>query len=320
MRILFITATRVGDAVLSTAVLDEMLRRAPEARFTIACGPAASGLFTRFPALERLIVVEKRKYDLHWALLWSKVSRINWRCVVDLRGSAISLFVPTRHRVIVRGGRRPGHRLHHLAAAIGFDPPPMPVAWTNEEDRALAARLIPPGGTVIGLGPTANWDGKIWPAANFAALFRRVSETALPGARPVVFGGPGAKERAIAAPLLAALPGAIDLCGKLSLPQAAACLARCDLFAGNDSGLMHLAAAAGAPTLGLFGPTSADEYAPKGRRTAVALAGTASSPAPIETLTVAAALRAAWTLVDVTTAERASPPGLPSDDRASLPC
>ncbi len=49
----------------------------------------------------------------------------------------------------------------------------------------------------------------------------------------------------MAAPVLAAIPGAIDLAGCLSLPEAAACLARCRLFVGNDSGLMHLAAAAG---------------------------------------------------------------------------
>jgi len=72
--------------------------------------------------------------------------------------------------------------------------------------------------------------------------------------------------------VLAALPDAIDLCGALSLPEAAACLARAALFVGNDSGLMHLAAAAGAPTLGLFGPTPAEEYGPAGRSTAVAMA------------------------------------------------
>jgi heptosyltransferase-3 len=82
----------------------------------------------------------------------------------------------------------------------------------------------------------------------------------------VVFGGPGAVERTLAAPLLAALPEAVDLVGRLSLPEVAACLARAALFVGNDSGLMHLAAAAGAPTLGLFGPTDATEYGPAGAR------------------------------------------------------
>ena len=48
------------------------------------------------------------------------------------------------------------------------------------------------------------------------------------------------------------------------MPEIAACLARASLFVGNDSGLMHLAAAAGAPTIGLFGPTNALEYGPAG--------------------------------------------------------
>ena len=73
------------------------------------------------------------------------------------------------------------------------------------------------------------------------------------------------EEAAMAAPLLATLPGAINLCGQLSLPEVAACFQRAALYVGNDSGLMHLAAAAGAPTLGLFGPTPAAEYGPSGR-------------------------------------------------------
>jgi ADP-heptose:LPS heptosyltransferase len=44
---------------------------------------------------------------------------------------------------------------------------------------------------------------------------------------------------------------------------------RSALYVGNDSGLMHLAAASGAPTLGLFGPTQDKLYAPWGDRTAV---------------------------------------------------
>ena len=98
----------------------------------------------------------------------------------------------------------------------------------------------------------------------------------------------------LAAPLLAALPSAIDLVGRLTLPEVAACLGRCALFVGNDSGLMHLAAAAGAPTLGLFGPTSAAEYAPAGPRAAVAL----SNSERMEDLSVEGALRAASRLLE----------------------
>ena len=89
----------------------------------------------------------------------------------------------------------------------------------------------------------------------------------------------------MAAPVLAALPGAIDLVGRLTLPQVAALLSRAALFIGNDSGLMHLAAAAGAPTLGLFGPTPADEYGPCGPRARVVLADQHDYPPGADDLT-----------------------------------
>lgn len=279
MRILFVTATRIGDAVISTGLLDHLLRTHPEARFTIACGPAAEGVFARMPRRDATIVMDKRPYGAHWLDLWRRVAFTLWDLVVDLRGSALSFLVPARRRAVMRGGRRPGHRLGHLAGVLGLDPPPLPVAWTAAEDRARAAALLPDGARWIALGPTANWDGKLWPPERFVELYRAL---AAPGTRPAIFAGPGEKERALAAPVLAALPDAVDLAGALSLPEAAACLARCALFVGNDSGLMHLAAAAGTPTLGLFGPTPAGEYAPSGRRAAAVVAhGPAMTDLPV---------------------------------------
>ncbi len=267
MRILFITATRLGDAVLSTGLLDHLLGAYPDARFTIACGPVAEGVFKRMPRRERTVVVAKRRFDMHWLSLWLALVGTRWDLAVDLRGSGLSFFLASRRRAIMRGGRRPGHRLGHLAGALGIAKPPLPVAWMGEADHAKAASLLPAGAPLIGLGPTANWAAKIWQPDRFAALFHALAAE-FPGARAVVFGGPGERERGMARPLLSALPGAIDLVGRLSLPEAAACLSRCRIFIGNDSGLMHLAASAGAPTLGLFGPTPASEYAPRGRRAA----------------------------------------------------
>lgn len=297
MRVLFITATRIGDAVLSTGLLDHLLRAHPQARFTVACGPAAEGVFARMPRRDATLVVEKRRFDAHWFGLWRRTVGTLWDLVVDLRGSALSYALPAKRRVVLRGGRRPGHRLGHLAGALGLAPPPLPVAWTGPADEMLADRLLPPDTPLIGLGPTANWSGKVWPAERFAALFRSLRDGTLPGARAVVFAGLGEAERAMAAPVLAALPDAVDLAGRLTLPEAAACLRRCALFVGNDSGLMHLAAAAGAPTLGVFGPTPASEYAPAGPRAAAVLAPGRPGAAPIEKLSVKTARRAAQKLL-----------------------
>ncbi len=268
-RILFVTSNRIGDAVLSTGLLDHLLRTHPQARFTVACGTVAEGVFVRMPRLERLILLEKRRDRRHWLPLWGATAFTRWDLVVDIRASALSYLVPARRRARMRRGK--GAKIAQLAAVLGLDPPPLPVVWTSPEDEARAAALLPHRPLLV-LAPTANWSGKIWPAERFIELGEQLLAGPLAGAAVAVMAGPGETERGLAAPVLAAFPGAIDLVGHLSLPQAAACLRRASLFVGNDSGLMHLAAAAGAPTLGLFGPTPAVEYAPAGIRAAASVA------------------------------------------------
>ena len=82
--------------------------------------------------------------------------------------------------------------------------------------------------------------------------------------RLLLLGGPG-DERMVEELRMASARGRyIDLTGKVDLLTSYAALKRADLFIGNDSGLMHIAAAAGVPTLGLFGPSDERRYAPWG--------------------------------------------------------
>jgi heptosyltransferase III len=290
-RILFVSSNRIGDAVLSTGLLDHLLRTCPDASFTVACGTVAEGVFQRMPRLERLILMEKRRDRRHWLPLWAATAFTFWDLVVDIRASALSFLVPARRRARMRRGTGP--KIAQLAAILGLEKPPLPVVWTAPADEARAANLLPPGRLLV-LAPTANWTGKIWPAERFIELGRTLLAGPLSGAAVAVMAGPGETERNLAAPVLAAFPGAIDLAGNLALPEAAACLKRTSLFIGNDSGLMHLAAAAGAPTLGLFGPTPAGEYAPAGNRAAAA----AAPDGTMQGLSVAQALAAATALLE----------------------
>jgi heptosyltransferase-3 len=286
MRILFVTANRLGDAVLSTGLLDHLIRTYPAARFTVACGPVAEGVFQRMPNLERIVVIAKQPFGRHWLKLWRMAVTRRWDLVVDIRGSALSWLIPARRRAVMQPGNGP--KTVQLARLLRLDPVPLPVVWFSTEDASRAGSLLPAGRPVIVLAPTANWMPKVWPAERFVALYRRLAETHIPGAVPAVIAGPGEAEAAMATKVFAELPDAIDLIGRLSLPEIAAFLSRSRLFVGNDSGLMHLAAAAGAPTLGLFGPTNAREYAPAGR-TAVALTG---QNAAMESISVEASVEA----------------------------
>jgi ADP-heptose:LPS heptosyltransferase len=162
-------------------------------------------------------------------------------------------------------------RVERLARVLDLDQVPPPRLWARAADLSAARELIPEGGPVLAVGPTANWRAKTWRAEYFSELIRRLTaaDGILPGARVAVFGRDD--ERPMALGLLDALPGArrIDLVGRLDLLTAHACLERCAFYVGNDSGLMHLAAASGIPTLGLFGPTQERLYAPWGPHTGV---------------------------------------------------
>ena len=143
--------------------------------------------------------------------------------------------------------------------------------------QAVASRLssflpstgpgVPPNPfPVLAVGPTANWRAKTWRGEYFAELIERLCATdgIVPGARVAVFGRDD--ERPMALALIDAVPAQrrIDLVGRLKLLEAYACLKRCAFYVGNDSGLMHLTAATGIPTLGLFGPSLEVHYAPWG--------------------------------------------------------
>jgi ADP-heptose:LPS heptosyltransferase len=270
MHILFVTATRIGDAVLSTGLLSHVVERYPGARLTIAAGPVAAPLFEAVPGLDEVLVLTKRRWGLHWLPLYVRAAARRWDLVVDLRGSALAWMVRAGERRVMAKGDPREHRVRQLGRLFGLDPPPSPVLWTAPSHERAADALLPPGPPVLAIGPAANWRGKQWRAERFAELAQRLTGAGgpLPGARIAVLAA--VHERAQAAPLLSAVPPArvIDLVGRTDLLTAAAVLRRAALFIGNDTGLMHIAAAAGTPTLGLFGPSPVEQYAPWGASTA----------------------------------------------------
>ncbi|AVM75552.1 glycosyltransferase family 9 protein [Magnetospirillum gryphiswaldense] len=262
MRILFVTASRIGDAVLSTGLLAHLAATYPQARFTVACGAPAASLFAAAPFVEKVIPMVKRKHAGHWRDLWKQSVGTWWSLVVDLRGSALAYVVPTARRAVLKSSWEPKHRLYHLSSALRLDQAFAPVLWNTPEQMARAECLLPAGSPILALGPTANWGAKQWPAERFAQV--ALALTADNDGRIAVFGAEN--ERASVQALLAALPAprTIDLIGKVDLATVHACLKRASLYVGNDSGLMHMAAAAGIPTLGLFGPSSEIFYGPFG--------------------------------------------------------
>jgi len=311
MKILFITANRVGDAVLTTGLLASLARDYPDARFTIACGPYGADLFRAVPRLDRLIVMKKKKWNGHWVDLWAQCIGTKWDMIVDMRNSAVSRLLRATKRASHRRGSGK-HKVVDNAAVLGLTPPPDPFIWITHAATQAAEKLIASDAPVMALGPAANWPLKQWPIHYFTELVKILTAPggAMPDATVMILAD--THERAQIAPLLQSIPDArrVEIIGR-DLQTAAACLKKARLYIGNDSGLMHLAAALDVPTLGLFGPGFPHIYGPWGKNCAfvatpesrdelLALPPDPINPSLLKTLSVERVVEAAQALVEKT--------------------
>lgn len=268
--ILFITSTRIGDAVLSSGLLARLHEEARHARFTIAAGPLAAPLFRDMPGLDRIIPMVKQPNGMHWFNLWRQVRTRRWGLVVDLRGSGVAKFVRAKKRAVRKAPAAdapPEHKVIEAARLLMLeDDPPSPKLYVGSQTQALADQFVPDGAPILAMAPAANWVGKQWPAERFAVVAAELlgGSGPLAGGRLMLLGGEGDRWAAEAVRRVTPRGRTLDLVGKTDLLTAYACLAKARLFIGNDSGLMHLSAATGAPTLGLFGPSDERLYAPWG--------------------------------------------------------
>lgn len=272
MNILFITSNRIGDAILSTGILEKTLESYPHAQVTVAAGPLALPLFTHIPGLINLWSFPKEPYGLHWGRLWKKSLSYKWDLIIDIRGSLITSFLRRRNAVVWRSQNPTLHKVTSLGNLMGFTPPPGPLIRISSQEALLAKNSLPSSYPIIAFGLGANWAGKVWPVERFAALAEKIvsSQGLFPQGRFLLLGSPSEKN-------LGTLfkthlspdfhDRIINKMGDLNLLETSGFLRKASVFIGNDSGLMHLAAASSTPTLGLFGPSNPIHYHPWGDHT-----------------------------------------------------
>ena len=142
----------------------------------------------------------------------------------------------------------------------------IPTAYNIKAQTLLSKLNIPANETFIGIhaGSDANSLWKRWPVSNFAKVCNTLTEEN--NSHILIFGGP--KEKKLNQ-LLKSQIGKNASIISADLITTAATIKKCTLFISNDSGLMHLASAAGTPTLGLFGPTDEKHTGPRGPKSFV---------------------------------------------------
>ena len=182
------------------------------------------------------------------------------------------------------------HLIDHLLGELsryGFSATErIPKLFLNEPDRAWAREYWMGKGvaaeerdTVIIIHPGSGSKKKVWPLDRFLKLTEVLQQKF--SSRILVVLGPaeGAETRKL---LENERPGSFILAKGLSLIQLASVMEGCRLFVGNDSGISHLAAALGIPTLAMFGPTDPKVWSPRGRNVGVIRKEIHCSPCPQE--------------------------------------
>lgn len=157
------------------------------------------------------------------------------------------------------------HVVHYLATTVGVtvDAPP---CYANYFTKPFATpeSVFP---RMIAVHPGSGGKQKCWPAACFADLINRLIEQRHP---VLLLAGPADQEQVHT--ILQRLPASsafLRVCIDAPLTTVAAELCHCQGFIGNDSGITHLAAMLGVPTLALFGPTDPRVWRPYGRSVSI---------------------------------------------------
>jgi heptosyltransferase-2 len=282
--ILIVPYMWIGDFVRCHSVAKLLKARFPDRPVDVLSTTVCAPLADYMPGLRKAIVVDLPRSRIalgHQLTLAQRLKDENYGAALIMPRTwkaALAPFlagIPERTGFIgearfvllndLRYGERKLPRMVDRCAALALPPDAeLPREWPRPELEVTHAEvdawrgefgLTRDSRPAVALAPGAVGPSKRWPATAYAALVRRlISE----GFAVWVLGGP--REKALAAEIVADTP-ARDLTGK-DLRNAILALAAAAGAVSNDSGLLHVAAALGTPTIGIFGPTSPWHWAP----------------------------------------------------------
>jgi ADP-heptose:LPS heptosyltransferase len=283
-RILIVKLSALGNVILSLGPFAAIRQHHPAAEITLLTTAPYAGWLAEAPWFDRVLIDERpawwnlpavwrlrrmlrggrfdRVYDLQtsnrssWYFrLFPHHARPEW-C-----GIAPGCSHP--HRDLDRDCMHDIDRQFAQLAYAGVSERPLPdLSW----NRADIGRFgLPTRIALLVPGSSAHRPGKRWPAPSYAALAEALMAT---GLTPVVLGTPG--ESGLAAVIRARVPATIDLTGRTTLPDLAPLARAAKVAVGNDTGPMHLIAAAGCRSIVLFSHDSDPQRcAPRGRSVTV---------------------------------------------------
>lgn len=266
--ILFVAPQDPAEAVAVSGLIPRLLHEIPEARFTVLAGAASAPLFAHVPSLVEVITIETYEGLVARLGLWNRLRERKWGLVVDMGGAWIAEWLHRRRRAERPRGPWKENRTLAAARLLGFDTdPPPPFLYTTPELEAAAEEALAGEGPILAVGPGARWIGRTWPGERYGQVATQLllaPRARLSGGRIVAFGEPSDREAMMSAVFPVPRKRIIQRPYGQGLLADYAWLKRCRLYLGGDNVWTHLAAAAGVPTVALYGPSDEKVVAPFG--------------------------------------------------------
>ncbi|MDT8323860.1 MAG: glycosyltransferase family 9 protein [Bacteroidota bacterium] len=273
--ILVIKPRAIGDVLLSTVVTPNLRAAFPSARIHFLTEAPAADILLGNPHIDEAIIFHPGK-DSFVRLLW-RLAREHYDLVFDLFCNPRTAQYTAATRAALRvgypfRGRAWAYNVHAETRAdkvhntqFNLDPlrqlgipvvSEQPVLQLDDQTRArmeeVAGTFRKRKGPLIALNPSGTWETKRWPLASYAALADRL--IADRDANVLLLWGPGEKQDVET--IARHMAHDADIAPQTSIRELGALIASCDFMISNDAGPMHIAAAVGIPTLGIFGPTN----------------------------------------------------------------
>jgi len=277
----------IGDAVMSMPFIEGLAKALPEAEIILITRSHLAVLYKHNPYIKSVIPIEDKSYSKGWPKAVSDIKKTHAPTAICLPHSFSSALMLYISRVENRYGRAcsgrsaffthpvygtieqyEGHQtdfyLEMLEAITAYKHTDRnPVIYLSDNETNIAKNITDNlKKPILGIFCSAAYGpAKVWPKESFAELGRQY--TLKTNGSVVLFGGPA--DKGINDEIASSIGGdTINIAGKTGLLESVAVMEKCNAVVANDSGPMHLAAASGTRTIGIFGSTNPARTAPRG--------------------------------------------------------
>ena len=268
-QILLISLSCVGDAVMTTPVLQALHQAYPIARIDIVADERSDIIFQDCPYRGEILYKHKHRFLRGAPALIKQLWGKRYDIIVDLRTDGLAYLLRGEKRFTKVKAQSYGlHAIESLMGIIrtihGNQPLPATHIWLKEDSVNFARDIIRElsGKNVLAISPGCGGkrQRKFWPTNSYAQLANALADV-FDGV--LLLGGPDDKKLSQDICKDLKLPY-VDMCSKTSLLQAAALLQQAKMFVGSDSGLGHVAGAVDTATLTFFSTDAPERCLPWG--------------------------------------------------------